>query len=416
MALTSAQIAKQTEVLAGVRAAFNAAVVPVAAALNSLPQNDVLAGAIVAWNNIVVVMNAGNTAAIHAALDATAAMVPSDQPIVTSPPWFKPDLSSDAAIQSVFANASRFYGTSPTINKPSVYVNGLLEVPIEAPLNAGPGIGGTGCSWQWWMPQTPAPPNELWAEYDFVIGTDVAAGITEAGVKLPGIAAAWEQSGQWAEGTAYGWFSCRLWHRAPNAQGLCELAGYVYSARQMDLDKLPNAGENRVIPTGKMLTPGVKYKLGQHLKYNTQNADGSWNSDGMLEILCDGVVVFSDKAYKLRGDPRALFQSLFVNIFHGGTSRRASASRITSAASSSTTSRSHGSRRWPSSAVCLCRPGGRDCRSASGPRGYRSRGITAPALAEPTAAWRATARTRRFTGRAQAGTPSAMAPPSMRST
>jgi hypothetical protein len=60
MALTSAQKTTAAGSLAGVKAAFNAAVIPVAATLNALPKNDILDRAIAAWNNIVTVMDAGN--------------------------------------------------------------------------------------------------------------------------------------------------------------------------------------------------------------------------------------------------------------------------------------------------------------------------------------------------------------------
>jgi len=229
---------------------------------------------------------------------------------------FVADLSSDASIQRQFAHANVFYGTLPTVNNPTKWIDGLLEVPIVPGLNAGPGIGGTGCSWHWWIPQDTPPPDELWCEYDFLIDPDVPAGFNEEGCKLPGLAGAWEQPGQWAEASgSYGWFSARLWHRRPDGAGNCELAGYVYSARSMD------AGNpfGEIIGTGKMLQPGVKYKLGQHIKLNSRNGNGSWNSDGIFEVLLDGVVVFSDTAFKMRADPRAVFQDFFVNIFHGGT-------------------------------------------------------------------------------------------------
>lgn len=415
MALTSAQIAKQTEVLAGVRAAFNAAVVPVAAALNALPKNDVLTSAIGAWNNIVTVMNAGNTAAIRAAIDATDAMIPTDPqfmggyfdgirptglcygwagktgtvvhitvdgvlegtataslprpdvqasnglpntgwefqlPASVSPTSyhqveasvgdfilgtgtrsygsnpstggtgnttftrFVADLSSDAAIKRQFTHANVFYGTQPTVNNPTKWIDGMLEVPIIPPLNAGPGIGGTGCSWHWLIPQDPVPPDELWCEYDFYIDPDVVTNFNEEGCKLPGLAGAWEQPGEWAAGSdAYGWFSARLWHRRPDPAGNCELAGYVYSARSHD------AGNpyGEITATGKMLQPGIKYKLGQHIKLNSQAPDGTWRSDGLFEILLDGEVVLSIPNFKMRADPRATFQEFFVNIFHGGS-------------------------------------------------------------------------------------------------
>jgi hypothetical protein len=314
MALTSAQKTQQQAALAGVKAAFNAAVIPVAATLNALPKNDILDRAIAAWNNIVTVMDAGNTAAIRDAITATDALVPSDQP--PAPPLFKPDMSSVAGIQAAFWHSDAFYSPGlPTVDKPTVWINGMLQVPIIYGLNSLPGIGGTGCSWQWWMPAAIMAMQELWAEYDFYIDPDVPAGFNEEGCKLPGLAGAWEQPGQWAEPSgAYGWFSARLWHRRPDAAGNCELAGYVYSARSQD------AGNpfGEIIATGKMLKPGVKYKLGQHIKLNSRDASGKWLSDGVFEILLDGVVVFSDTAFKMRADPRATFQSFFVNIFHGG--------------------------------------------------------------------------------------------------
>lgn len=326
MTLTSAQIAKQTEVLTEVKVAFNDGVVPVAPLLKALQDaqpNQVLQDAIAAWNNIVAAMNAGNTAAIRAALDLTAAMVPSDLPINTSPPLFSNDLSSDAIIQRDFAHAGVFYGTLPTVNNPSKWIDGMLEVPITATptaatpgVNSGPGIGGTGCSWHWWAPASVQAMNELWCDYDFYIDPDVPAGFNEEGCKLPGLAGAWEQDGQWAAPSgSYGWFSARLWHRRPDGAGNCELAGYVYSARSLDA-KNP-FGE--ITPTGKMLKPGIKYKLGQHIKLNSQAANGTWNSDGIFEILLDGVVVLSIPNFKMRADPRATFQDFFVNIFHGGS-------------------------------------------------------------------------------------------------
>lgn len=301
MALTSAQIAKQTEVLVGVRAAFNAAVVPVAAALNALPQNDVLTSAIGAWNNIVNVMNAGNTAAIRAALDATAVMVPSDPPVVTTTPLFANDLSSVALIQRDFIHAGVFYGTSPTINNPSVWIDGMLEVPIQVPLNSGPGIGGTGCSWHHALQVA----NELWLEYDFMVTLDVAAGMNENGIKLPGLCGGLDTA---ADGT---WFSARMWHGRRFPDGRYPLAAYIYSAQQHET--MESGGFGDIVLSTGWLTEGKRHKIGQHIKLNTPGV-----ADGVLEMLLDGVSVYRDAKYKFRTNGVQI-DDLFFNIFHGGT-------------------------------------------------------------------------------------------------
>lgn len=229
---------------------------------------------------------------------------------------FAPDMSNDASIQAAFSGANKFYSPGlPTVNVPSKWIDGLLEVPIVPGLNAGPGIGGTGASWQWWIPQTPAPPNELWCEYDFYIDPDVLVGFNEEGCKLPGLAGAWEQAGQWAAGSAPGWFSIRLWHRRPAANGDMEFCAYSYTMASHERGN----PYGDVLTTGKMLRAGRKYKLGQHIKLNTQAVDGSWLANGVLELLLDGVVVYRDAALKVIGDVRATFQSFFVNIFHGGS-------------------------------------------------------------------------------------------------
>jgi hypothetical protein len=98
----------------------------------------------------------------------------------------------------------------------------------------------------------------------------------------------------------------------------CELAGYVYSARSHGRRE-PVRRDHRDrqdAEAGRQVQARAAHQAEQ------RDASGKWLSDGVFEILLDGVVVFSDTAFKMRADPRATFQSFFVNIFHGGSNRR----------------------------------------------------------------------------------------------
>lgn len=147
--------------------------------------------------------------------------------------------------------------------------------------------------------------RELYTRYLLKIDPDVYVGMNELGVKLPGF-----------EG---GGFSYRMEHGAPSAAnpGVFRLIIYGYDAARSFDD--PNRGSiDR--KTLVCLRAGQLYSIEQHVKLNTLAPDGTANTDGVIEIFVDGVLVYSDYKAQVTASANAGITSMpFANFFHGGS-------------------------------------------------------------------------------------------------
>ena len=147
--------------------------------------------------------------------------------------------------------------------------------------------------------------GELYTRYLLKIDRDVYVGMNELGVKLPGF-----------EG---GGFSYRMEHGAQSAAnpGVFRLLIYGYDAVRSFDD--PNRGSlDR--KTLVCLRAGQLYSIEQHVKLNTVAPDGSANTDGIIEIFVDGVLVYSDYRAQVTASANDAIKSMpFANFFHGGS-------------------------------------------------------------------------------------------------
>lgn len=152
-----------------------------------------------------------------------------------------------------------------------------------------------GIGWFWWM----APVQEAYIRYCLWLEDDIADGMTELGVKLPGL-----------EGGVASW---RLEHGRPDPAnpGIYAALDYRYSA-----ESGPGYGSIESLG-GFMLKTGRWYVFEEHAKNNTFT-DGAPNHDGVAEVWINGHQCYSASTVLWNSDPASAWDKFFVNIYHGG--------------------------------------------------------------------------------------------------
>ena len=188
-------------------------------------------------------------------------------------------------------------------------------------------------AWHHWAEPKQSPPKSwqrdfgnghthLFCRYLLEIGNDVKAGMTEQGMKLPGMTGTydWSTSGavtrpppNW-DGT----WEMRLWHTGvvKSHPDIYHLATYFYGVDHQLSKFRDQGGEVRF--TKGYLKAGRVYSIEQEVKLNTLT-NGIPNADGVERVWVDGVLMYENTATKIRGYDNVRIQSIpFVNIYHGG--------------------------------------------------------------------------------------------------
>ena len=161
--------------------------------------------------------------------------------------------------------------------------------------------------------------DEMYFRYLLMIDPDVKLGMTESGVKLPGFSGSfeWNNTPRVNEG---GW-SARTLHGpvSPAHPDLYRFMAAQWYGHDWPLSQHSGQGKARWCNLANVcLRAGRKYSIEQYLKLNTQSG-GEWNSDGILRLWIDGVLVHEETNIAVRADANAQIQSApHVNIYHGG--------------------------------------------------------------------------------------------------
>jgi hypothetical protein len=211
------------------------------------------------------------------------------------------DLTSDAAVLAVippglmagstdFAN-ERQYGVDPS---------GLHYLRFSSYDTQRYGPGANSRLISWFLPF--AARDEAFARYCLYIESDVADGMVELGMKLPGLVS------RILGGTNTN-FSWRMEHGPVTAaRGEYTLLDYRY-------DQDTGAGFGTIDPMGgAKLYAGRWHCIEQHAKVNTVG-----RHDGIGEVWLDGVKVWSRTDLNWRASASAQLNTLHVNVYHGGT-------------------------------------------------------------------------------------------------
>jgi Polysaccharide lyase 14 len=167
--------------------------------------------------------------------------------------------------------------------------------------------------------------DDVYFRMMFSVGTDLREAFNELGMKLPGLAGSYEWSSSGAVTSPPpardGIWEARLWHsKGSDAHPhLYRGAIYWYGADH-PLSRTQGVGLIRYFNLVKFFfQAGRKYCVEQHIKLNTPNKAGGFNSDGVIEVWIDGVPVHRETNVNIRKYPEAQIQDLpFVNVYHGG--------------------------------------------------------------------------------------------------
>ena len=153
-----------------------------------------------------------------------------------------------------------------------------------------------GIGWFWWH----NPVSEIYLRYCLWLEDDIALGMTEQGVKLPG-----------PEGDEASW---RLIHSRPDHANpnLYAAFDYRYSG-----DSGNGYGVTSGSYGGAILRTGRWYVFEQHAKANTFT-NGAPNSDGVAEVWINGHPVFASSKIQWFVNPASRFKKFFINLYHGG--------------------------------------------------------------------------------------------------
>ena len=188
-------------------------------------------------------------------------------------------------------------------------------------------------SWHHWAEPKQNPPKpwqrdfgdgweHLFCRYLLEIGEDVFLHMTEAGMKIPGMAGtySWSTSGARTlpEPANDGTWEARLWHSGVSKAHPHVYATMVYLyAAEHPLSIYDGQGTNEN-PMRGLLKAGQVISLEQEIKVNTIT-NGAPNRDGVIRVWQDGVLIFERTNVYLRKYPNVRIQSIpWVNIYHGG--------------------------------------------------------------------------------------------------
>jgi len=138
------------------------------------------------------------------------------------------------------------------------------------------------------------PQEEVYARYCLFIEDDVADGMTELGVKLPGLA-----------GDEVTW---RMEHGrvAPGNRGVYALVDYLYAAEL-------GRGYPKLRSMGALLQAGRWYSIEQYVKLNTPG-----QADGIGKVWVNGHLTWESNEVRFRDKPLSRINHVFVNVYHGG--------------------------------------------------------------------------------------------------
>ena len=138
------------------------------------------------------------------------------------------------------------------------------------------------------------PRDEAYARYCIFIEDDVADGMNELGVKLPGLA-----------GDEVSW---RMEHGpiAPANRGLYAAVDYIYAADT-------GSGYGAIRSMNAVLQAGRWYTIEQYAKMNTAG-----NADGIGRVWINGHLTWESKTVRYRNNPASKLNHVHVNVYHGG--------------------------------------------------------------------------------------------------
>jgi hypothetical protein len=144
----------------------------------------------------------------------------------------------------------------------------------------------------WFIPFT--PQEAVYARYCLFIEDDVADGMTELGVKLPGLA-----------GDEVSW---RMEHGpiAPGNRGLYAAVDYLYDAES-------GPGFGIIDSMGTTFRAGRWYTVEQYVKLNTPGL-----SDGVGRVWINGHLTWESTHVRFRNGAASRINQLHVNVYHGG--------------------------------------------------------------------------------------------------
>src|SRR5207302_4309425 len=127
--------------------------------------------------------------------------------------------------------------------------------------------------------------TELYCRYLMKIDTDVYVGMTERGVKLPGLDSSFGNTPAEDANT----FSYRMQHLAkcPSNQQAYGYFQHAYDAEH-SIAADPSDAQNRPMDVPACLVAGKIYCIEQYVKLNTDNGAGAYNSDGIFKVWIDG--------------------------------------------------------------------------------------------------------------------------------
>jgi len=149
------------------------------------------------------------------------------------------------------------------------------------------------------------PLKDLYLRYCVMMEGDVPLGMTDQGVKLSGFT-----------GSPGMGLSTVFWHAKPDAAGRVRLTTYWFSK----IWTIP-PGYGGDFIKDKYLIANKWHCLEQHLRLNTRNADGTFNSDGLMEAWFDDELVYRGENLLLHtytGPNPIEINSIHGQIFHGG--------------------------------------------------------------------------------------------------
>ena len=139
-----------------------------------------------------------------------------------------------------------------------------------------------------------APQEEVYGRYCMLIEDDVADGMNERGVKLPGLAG--------------GEVSWRMEHGPVSlaSRGTYAALDYIYAA-----DTGRGYGQIRSMNT--QFKAGVWYVIEQYIKLNTPG-----ESDGVGKVWINGQLAWQSDSVRYRDKATTRINHMHVNVYHGG--------------------------------------------------------------------------------------------------